>query len=100
MILVNRKFVRAVPEAWFLSTVEKDDVKIIKMFYDILVMVRYGLWYGTIPYQTMARYHMSHNIPYHTGSKKPGPSDFIFSLFDAPFTTVLVINNSMVPYTS
>ncbi len=53
MILVNRKFVRAVPEAWFSSTVEKDDVKIIKMFYDILAMVRYGLWYGTIPYGTI-----------------------------------------------
>ena len=50
MILVNRKFVRAVPEAWFLSTVEKDDVKIIKMFYDIPAMVR-----SMVPYHTTAQ---------------------------------------------
>jgi hypothetical protein len=31
--------VRAVPEALFMSTVEKDDVKIIKFFYDISVVV-------------------------------------------------------------
>jgi hypothetical protein len=52
MILASQKFVRAVPEAWFLSTVENDDVKIIKMFYDIPAMVR--LWYctvcGIVPY--------------------------------------------------
>jgi hypothetical protein len=33
------------PEAWFTSSVEKDDVKIIKMFYDIPAMVH--LWYCT-----------------------------------------------------
>ena len=94
MILVNRKFVRAVPEAWFLSTVEKDDVKIMKMFYDIPATA-----YGIVPYHTTARYQVYHNIPYHTGSKKPGPSDFIFSLFDLPFTvsTVSVIINGMMP---
>ena len=70
MILPNRKFVRAVPEAWFSSTVEKDDVKIIKMFYDISAVVSYGHWYDTIPY-----YYGT------TGSKKPGPSDFIFTFF-------------------
>ena len=70
-------------------TVEKDDVKIIKMFYDIPATV-----YGTIPYY--ARDHiMYNNIQYHTGSKKPGPADFVFSLFDAPFTvsTVLVFSH-------
>ena len=50
MILASRKFVRAVPEAWFFGTVKKDDVKIIKMFYDIPATV-YGTipCYGTIP---------------------------------------------------
>ena len=42
MILASRKFMHAVPETWFLSTVKKDDVKIIKMFYDIPATV-----YGT-----------------------------------------------------
>ena len=57
MILASRKFVHVVPEAWFLGTVKKDDVEIIKMFYDIPAMV-----YGMVPYHTMARYHKSHNI--------------------------------------
>ena len=49
MILASQKFVRAVPEAWFLSTVEKDDIKLTKMFYDIPATV-----YGMVPYHTMA----------------------------------------------
>jgi len=63
MILASQKSVRNVPEAWFLSTVKKDDIKTLKMFYDISAMVWYGLWY-----HTTAGYHMYHDIPYHTGS--------------------------------
>jgi len=55
MILPNRKFVRAVPEAWFSSTVEKDDVKIIKMFYDISAVVSYGT--VTVRYNTILLWH-------------------------------------------
>ena len=33
--MTSQKFMPAVPEVWLLSTVKKDDVKIIKMFYDI-----------------------------------------------------------------
>ena len=43
MILASRKFIRAVLEAWFSSTVVKDEVKIIRMFFDIPATV-----YGTI----------------------------------------------------
>ncbi len=50
MILANQKFVSTVPEAWFSSTVKKDDVKIIKMFYEIPAVVR-----STVLYHTMAR---------------------------------------------
>jgi hypothetical protein len=39
MIVANPNFVCAVTEAWFPSTVKKDDIKIIKMFYDISAMV-------------------------------------------------------------
>ena len=58
MILASRKFMRAVPETWFLSTVENVDVKIIKMFYDIPAMVH--LWYcmdcGIVPYYDTVPY--------------------------------------------
>ena len=49
MILASKKFVCAVPEAWFLSTVGNDHVKIIKMFMIFLLwpMVPY---YGMVPY--------------------------------------------------
>ena len=47
MFWVNRKFVRAVPEAWFLSTVKKDDIEIIKVFYDIRAMVQSMVLYHT-----------------------------------------------------
>jgi len=49
---------RAVPEAWFSSTVENDDVKIIKikMFYDIPARI-----YGTI-----LRHDTICTITYHT----------------------------------
>ena len=78
---------RAVPEAWFSSTVEKDDVKIIKMFYDISAVVSYGHWYDTIPY-----YYGT------TGSKKPGPSDFIFTFLCAFYSIyILIINTGMMP---
>ena len=68
---------RAVPEAWFSSTVEKDDVKIIKMFYDISAVVSYGHWYDTI-------------IQYHIIMARPDPKSrdrpTLFSLFYVPFT--------------
>jgi hypothetical protein len=88
MILASWKFVRAVPEEWFPSAVKKDDVKIIKMFYDIP-----ATFYGMVLYHTILR-----RDTFHTGSKKQGLSSFIFSLFDAPFTvsTVLVINHSTI----
>jgi hypothetical protein len=35
MILANPNFVRAVPKVWLFGPVQKDDVNIIKMFYDI-----------------------------------------------------------------
>ena len=58
MILASPKFVRAVPEAWFTSSVEKDDVKIIELFYDITAMVH--LWYctvyGIVPYYDTISY--------------------------------------------
>ena len=42
MILANPNFVRAVTKAWLFCTVEKDDVNIIKMFYDIsAIVIRY-----------------------------------------------------------
>ena len=60
MILASRKFVRAVPEAWFLSTVENDDVKIIKMFYDNPVWYVYDIVRCVVLYHTTTRYHIYH----------------------------------------
>jgi hypothetical protein len=72
MILASRKFVRAVSEAWFSSTVEKDDVKIIKMFYDIP-----GTVYGTI-----RRHDTICTIAYHTiPDPKSRDRSILFSLF-------------------
>jgi hypothetical protein len=77
MILPNRKFVRAVPEAWFSSTVEKDDVKIINMFYDISAVVSYGHWYDTIWY---------HILLWHGRIQKAGTVRLYFHFFYVPFT--------------
>ena len=41
MILANRNFMLTVTKAWIFCTVEKDDINIINMFYDIPSMVRY-----------------------------------------------------------
>ena len=49
MILGNPSFVRAETKAWLFCAVEKDDVNIIKTFYDIPGIVRY------------------HKVPYNTG---------------------------------
>ena len=92
MILVSRKFVRAVPEAWFLSTVENDDVKIINMFYDIPAAV-----YGTI-----LRHDTICTTAYHTiQDPKRRDHPILFSLFLMYLLhylpTVLVINNGMMP---
>ena len=64
-ILASRKFPRAVQEAWFSKTVEKDDVKIIKIC-------------GTIPYHTIRH----DTIPYHTiPDPKSRDRPILFSLF-------------------
>jgi hypothetical protein len=72
MILASRKFVRAVPEAWISSTVVKDEVKIIKMFFDIPATV----------YATILLHDTICTITYHT---IPDPKSWdrltLFSLF-------------------
>ncbi len=110
MMLVNLNLLRAVTKACLFCTVKKDDVNIIKMFYDIPSMVRYytELYNTSKSNNCLILYHNRsrniHNIPQSIlehNIMNPTSQDcpILLSLFDVHFTVsgVLAINSDMMP---